>query len=213
MRRIHFGNEQRNIGIHAVIARIADDGIAGTSEILFGGTGDGGIEGGENEVAVERGIETFHDEIASFCWDGHVEMPANGFGVGLAGRTLGGGNFGEVEPRMIAEHLNEPLADDAGGAEDSCFPFLVRAFGLHVLISVDLRWGTHAAPPSRDEIEKLELESCEVVRESRSERGEPMRVPRAWGLKVLRTQTIILVSAARGRTFSWRTFAPLAARA
>ncbi len=33
-----------------------------------------------------------------------------------------------------------------------------------------------------------------------------MRVPRACGLKVLRTQTTIAVSAASGRTLAWRTF-------
>src|SRR6266851_6472389 len=181
MRRIHFGNEQRNIAMHTVIARIADDGIAGASEILFGGTGDGRIKRGENEVAVEGGVETLDDEAAGRFRNGRVQMPASGFSVGLAGRTLGGGNFGKVKPGMSAEHLNEALADDTGGAEDSCFPFLVRAFGLHVLISVVLRWGTHAAPPSREEMEKTGTDSCAAVLESRSERGEAMRVPRASG--------------------------------
>src|SRR6266436_9980153 len=124
MRRVHFGNEQRNIGIHTVIARIADDGIAGASEILFGGTGDGRIKRGENEGAVEGGVETLDDEAAGRFRNGRVQMPASGFSVGLAGRTLGGGNFGKVKPGMSAEHLNEALADDTGGAEDSCFPFL-----------------------------------------------------------------------------------------
>jgi len=44
-----------------VIARIADDGIAGASKILLGRASDGSIERGEYEVAVERGIETFDD--------------------------------------------------------------------------------------------------------------------------------------------------------
>src|SRR5216684_2032165 len=99
---VYFGNEQRNIGIHAVIGRIADDGISSAGEILFGGAGDGRIERGENKVAVERGIETLDDEATRGFGDRRVEMPANGFGVGLAGRTLGGGDFGEVEPGMIA---------------------------------------------------------------------------------------------------------------
>ncbi len=53
MSGVYFGDEQGNIGIHAVIARIADDGIAGASEILLGRTCDGRIERGEDEVAVE----------------------------------------------------------------------------------------------------------------------------------------------------------------
>src|SRR6266849_6854173 len=157
---IDFGNEQRNVGIHAVIAGIADDGIASAGELLFGGTGDGRIERGKDEVAVEGGIEALYDEAAGGFGDGRVEMPANGFGVGFAAGTLGGGDFGEVEPGMIAEHLNQALADDAGGAEDSRFPFFVRTFRLHVLISIVLGWGIQAAPPSSDEIAKIETEFC-----------------------------------------------------
>ncbi len=66
-------------------------------------------------------------------------MPADGFGVGLAGGALGGGNLGEFKPRMMAEHLNEALADDTCGAEDSSLPFFLPLFRLHVLISVVLR--------------------------------------------------------------------------
>jgi len=102
-----------------VIARIADDGIAGAGEILFGRAGDGRIEGGKNEVAIERGIETFHDEIARGCGNRSFEMPVNGFGVRFAGGTLGGGDFGELKPGMIREEMNEALADHAGGAEDA----------------------------------------------------------------------------------------------
>ena len=65
MRGVHFRNEQRDVGIHAVILGIADDGIAGAGEIFFGGARDGRIERGENEVALERGIETLDDEVAS----------------------------------------------------------------------------------------------------------------------------------------------------
>jgi hypothetical protein len=136
---IYFGNKQRNIGIHAVIARIADDGIAGASKILLGRASDGRIESGKDEVAVERRVETLDDEIARGLGDGRVEMPANGFGVGLAGGALGGGDFAKVKPGMIAEHLNEALADDTCSAQDSCLPPFLRSFRLHVLISVALR--------------------------------------------------------------------------
>jgi hypothetical protein len=74
-------------------------------------------------------------------------MPTNGLSVGLPGGTLGGGNFGEIKPRMSAEHLNEALADNSCSAEDSGLPLFLRPFRLHVLISIVLSWGTHAAPP------------------------------------------------------------------
>jgi hypothetical protein len=43
--------------------------------------------------------------------------------------------------------LNEALADNSGRAEDSSLPLFLRTFRLHVLISVVLGWGIHAAPP------------------------------------------------------------------
>lgn len=136
---VYFGNEQRDVGIHAVIAGIADDGIAGAGKNFFGFASDGRIERGEDEVAVESRVETLDNEVASGFRDRRVEMPADGFGVGLAGRTLRGGDFGEIEPGMIAEHLNEALADDTGSAEDSRLPLFLRLFRLHVLVSVVLR--------------------------------------------------------------------------
>src|SRR5882724_9015405 len=127
MRGVDFGNQQRNVRVHTVIARIADAGIAGAGEILFGRAGDGRIEGRENEVAIERGIETFDDEIARGCGNRSFEMPVNGFGVRLAGGTLGGGDFGELKPGMIREEMDEALADHAGGAEDASAKFFSAA--------------------------------------------------------------------------------------
>src|SRR5712691_23377 len=150
MGSVHFGNEERYIGIHAVIPAIADDGITRAGEIFFGRAGDGRIERGKHKVAVEREVETFDDEAARSVRDRRVEMPVHGFSVSLAGGTLGGRHFGELEPGMIAEHLNKALADDSSSAEDSRLPLFVRPVHLHVLRSVVLRWGTHAAPPSRD---------------------------------------------------------------
>jgi len=39
---------------------------------------------------------------------------------------------------VIAEHLNEALADDTGSAEDSCLPLFGWAIRVHDLISVVL---------------------------------------------------------------------------
>jgi hypothetical protein len=48
---------------------------------------------------------------------------------------------------MIAEHLNEALADNSCSAKDSRSPLFLRSLRVHILISVVLRWGIHAAPP------------------------------------------------------------------
>ena len=81
MRCVHFRDQERNVGIHAVIAGIADDWIAGAGEFLFGWACDAGIERGEDEIAVESRLEALHDEITRCLRDGRVEMPARGFRV------------------------------------------------------------------------------------------------------------------------------------
>src|SRR5260370_35757842 len=102
--------------------------------MLFSGASDGGIERGEHEVAVERRIETLDDEAAGGLRNRRVEMPTNGFGVSFAGGTLGGRDFREVKPRMIAENWNERLADDTGGTEDSGLRLLRCLLRRHVAV-------------------------------------------------------------------------------
>src|SRR2546429_5237226 len=129
---------------------------------------------------------------------------------------------------MTAEELDKALADDAGGAENTSAKFSWK-FGERSRL-LELWGGTHASPlrlelwltlkdPGENSIPgaPAALRSVEgflskVESEAQAGAG-PMRVPRTCGLKVLRTQTTISVSAARGSTFAWRTFAPLAARA
>jgi len=118
-----------------MVSRVANDGIASASEILFGGTRDGRIERRENEVAVEREVEAFDDEIPSDFWNERVKMPANGFRVGLAGRTLGGGNFGELEPWVVGEQVYETLTDDTGGTEYAGAPLFISGPYRRVLIA------------------------------------------------------------------------------
>jgi len=38
MRGVDFGNQQRHVGIYAMVARIADHWIAGAREVFFRGT-------------------------------------------------------------------------------------------------------------------------------------------------------------------------------
>src|SRR5216683_3783341 len=142
MRGVDFGNKQRNVGIHAVIPRVADDGIAGAGEIFFGGAGNRRIERGENEVAIEIGFEPLDDESAGGIGDRRFEMPLDRFSVGPAGRTLGGSDFGEGKPRMIGQQIHEALADDARGAQDAGAPLFPSALygGAFYSYRRRLRW-------------------------------------------------------------------------
>ena len=51
--------------------------------------------------------------------EGRVETPGAGFGVGLAGAAVAGGEPGDVEPGVVREELDESLSDHAGRAENA----------------------------------------------------------------------------------------------
>src|ERR1700687_1621539 len=114
-------------------------------------------------------------------------MPAHGLRVGLTGGTFRDGDFGQFEPRMIGEHFYQTLADNSGGAEDAGFPFFFTfdVFTIHVFtFDIFMLRDGHSEPLRLDDFWK----------------AAPIRVPRKCGLKVLRTHTVISVSAASGKT-------------
>jgi hypothetical protein len=159
MGRVDLGNEQRNVGIHAVILGITDDGIACASEIFFSGACNARIEGGKDEIAFEVGIEAFDDKAAGGFRDGPVEMPAYRLGVILTGRAFGRGHLCQLEPRMASEKLYQALAHQAGGAQNSSAPFscgtprhgTLDLLAHATLITVFRGSRVHAAPPNRAE--------------------------------------------------------------
>jgi hypothetical protein len=44
-----------------MIFGVADDGIAGASELLFSRAGDRGIQRGKNKIAIESWLQSFYD--------------------------------------------------------------------------------------------------------------------------------------------------------
>ena len=123
MRCVHFGDQKRNVGIHAVILRIADDGIAGAREFFFGWAGDARIERGENEIAVECWLESFaRRDFALACGIGvsRCQRAASAYVFRRAFRSC---DRGEFKPRMICEQFYEALTDETGRAENAGAPF------------------------------------------------------------------------------------------
>ncbi len=116
MRGVHLGNEQRNIRIHAVISGIAHHRISRTSELFFGCPCDRGIERGEYEVTLERGIEALHDQFAHSLGNGRIEMPADRLGVRFTRGALRSGDFREFKPRVIGKQVHDALANETGCA-------------------------------------------------------------------------------------------------
>src|SRR5581483_12305261 len=102
--------------------------------------------------------------------------------------------FGQLEPGVRGKQMHEPLADEPCRAEHAG-PELAICGRAHD----SGRIGAHARSPFR---------KAEASGGFAGERLGEIRVPRACGLKVLRTQTTIWVSAANGNTSACSTFAP-----
>src|ERR1019366_3025996 len=112
---VDFRNHQRDFGLHAQGARIGDDGAPGGGELRLQFTSDRGIEGGEDNFRGAFGLGGNYGHFGDVGGDGGFQTPAGGFGVGAAFRTVGRGQPRDREPRVMFEHLNKSLPDDARG--------------------------------------------------------------------------------------------------
>jgi hypothetical protein len=84
VRRVDLRDEQRNVRVHTVIFRIADHRIAGAGKNFFGLARDGGVQRGENKIAIERRLQAFYHQVACGFRDRSIKVPAHRFGVALA---------------------------------------------------------------------------------------------------------------------------------
>src|SRR5258708_32680550 len=109
-----------------MVLRVADDGITGAREVLFGGPGHGRIERGENEIASETRVQSFDDEPSSNGWNRDVEEPGDRISVTLAKGTFPSSDFGELEPRMIGHEFHEALANAARSAKHAGWALFFR---------------------------------------------------------------------------------------
>ena len=121
---VDLRNHQRNVGLHAQRARIGDDRTTGVCELRLQFAGDRGIEGGEDNFRRAFGLGGRNRHLGDVRGDGSFQTPARGFGIRPAFGTIGSGKPCDFEPRMMLQHLNEALADDAGGTEDSYRKFV-----------------------------------------------------------------------------------------
>ncbi len=104
---IYFGDEQRNVGLHAVIAAIADDRVTGARELFFGWTSDGGIERRETKIAIEAGAQGLYRKAPLLPEvSDAVDAPAHDIGVAFPGRAFRCGESRHAKPRMVVKTLN-----------------------------------------------------------------------------------------------------------
>jgi len=76
-----------------------------------------GCDGDVGLGAVEKFFNGLDDHVPRGRREGRRQNPLGGFTVRLAGGTLGGGDLDEVEPGMLLQEADHPLADAARGAE------------------------------------------------------------------------------------------------
>ena len=114
---IHLGNEQRHIGVHAIVARVAEHETAGAREGSLDLLRHIGVERGENDGRVYGGGVAAGDREIRDALRQLTAQPMRRLAVALAGGALRGCDRGDVEPRMVREQADERLADGAGGAE------------------------------------------------------------------------------------------------
>src|SRR5207248_690560 len=115
---IQLRNEERYIGIHAMVARIRNDYAAAVRIIVFRFARHGRIEAGENDVRLQLRTEGLDRQHAGVGRHQRVETPAGRFRVRLARAALGRDDLVQLEPWMAVEKLHESLADGSSGAED-----------------------------------------------------------------------------------------------
>ena len=117
--RIHLGHEQRDVFVHAVGAGVRYDQAA-TGELGLDVSGHAGVQGREHDV--ELLVLQLVDRVDGHRRDGFVDRPGLNPGdrvaVGLPRGSLGGGQRGQLEPRVPLEQRDEPLAHGAGRTEN-----------------------------------------------------------------------------------------------
>ena len=100
-------------------ARIGNDRAAGIGKLRFEFARDSGIEGGKDNLGRAVGLGGRNRHPGDVRRDRGLQPPARRFGVRTAFGAIGGREPRHFKPRMMLQHLDKALADDAGGTENS----------------------------------------------------------------------------------------------
>ena len=118
---IDLGNQQRHIGLHAVVARVRDDDVAGCGERPLDFGGDRCIHRGEHEARRIAGLRTLDVRSATSSGMAPSSRQRRRVAVLLAGGAIARADPRQLEPRMVLQKLDEMLADHSGRAENTYF--------------------------------------------------------------------------------------------
>ena len=101
---IHFRNQQRDVRLHAMIARVGDDHVAGLRKLALNFGGDGGVHGGEHQAG--RALPGLHSCTWFCCTPAGmdaIQPPTGGLAIRLAGRAIARSQPRDLKPRDDSE--------------------------------------------------------------------------------------------------------------
>ncbi len=117
--RVDFGNDQRNICLHAKGARIRDHSATGCGKFRLQFARDVGVERGKNHArrALRRGWRNRH--FGDPGGERSLQLPFHRFAVSFAAGSVAGRKPHDFEPWMLLQQLDEALTDNSGGAKNA----------------------------------------------------------------------------------------------
>ena len=116
---VDLGNEQRHVGHHPVVPRVAHDDVARFGECAFDLCRDRRIEPGEHQLRCVARRRSLDDPPRDVVGKAIGKPPGGGVAERFAFRALAGAEPLHLEPGMVREKGDELLADHAGRAENA----------------------------------------------------------------------------------------------
>ena len=131
---VDLGDHDGDVGVHPVGSRVGEDSHAGLGQLGLGGAGQLGGYSAECDPAVLRDLLDVHG--LDLAVHGLVEVDVvphlHDVRQPLAAGPLGGVQPLDLEPGMVLQHLDEPLADHAARTEH-CYANLAHGMELQLL--------------------------------------------------------------------------------
>jgi dGTPase len=117
--RVDFGDEERNVGIHPVVAGVRHHRVVVGREQGFHLSRHRRVEAREEKSRAKWPFCPQYRERRNTGGGRSRQAPGAGLAIGLPGGAVRGGEFGHLEPGVMLEELHEALSHGAGRSQDA----------------------------------------------------------------------------------------------
>ncbi len=121
MAGVDFSDDERDVGLHAIVAGIGDDDVTGLGKFAFNFGSDGGVHSREDETGRTGRLRFGDNDFGGFGRDIAIETPGCSVFELLTGGAITGSEPSQSEPGMALQEADEVLAHHAGAAKDAYF--------------------------------------------------------------------------------------------